>query len=92
MYFITSVANDSTRCVGYVSTLEEARNIVENNICDLNEAGCYPWCIIEHIREGLYQYDFAPIWFEYDHYTNKYIEREYRPTFLDDNSFGFAIG
>lgn len=92
MYFITSVANDGTRCVGYVSTLEEAKDIVENNRCDLYEAGFYPWCVIEHIREGLYQYDFSPIWFEYNDYTNKYIEREHKPPFLDDSSVGFAIG
>ena len=91
MYFITSVAKDDTRCVGYVSTLEEAIDIVENNRYDLNEAGCYPWCVIEHIREGIYHYDFKPHWFEYNDYTNKYIEREHRPPFIDNNSVGFAI-
>ncbi len=92
MYFITSIASDSTRCVGYVSTLEKAKDIVENNKCDLYEAGCYPWCVIEHIREGLYQYDFKPIWFEYNNEINKYIEREYKPPFIDDKLIGFAIG
>ena len=42
MYFITSIASNSTRCVGYVSTLEEAKDIVENNRYDLYEAGYYP--------------------------------------------------
>ena len=92
MYFITSISKDDTRCVGYVSTLEEAIDIVENNRYDLNEAGCYPWCVIEQIKEGIYQYDFKPHWFEYDDEINKYIEREYKPPFIDDKLNGFDIG
>ena len=92
MYFITSINPDDTRCVGYVSTLEEAKDIVENNRYDLYEAGCYPWVVIEHIREGIYQYDFHPIWFEYNEITNKYIERDFKPPFITDNNIGYAIG
>lgn len=91
MYFITSVSPDDTRCVGYVSDLKEAILLVESNHYDLNEAGSYPWIIIEHIREGIYQYDFNPIWFEFNEVTNKYIQRDYKPPFVD-NTVGYAIG
>lgn len=91
MYFITSVSEDDTRCVGYVSTLKEARSIVENNVCDLHEAGCYPWCVIEHVKEGLYQYDTQPIWFEYDRDVGGYVKIDHKPYFIG-NSIGFAIG
>lgn len=93
MYFITSIsADETTRCIGYSSTLNEAREIVENNKCDFNEAGRYPWCVIENIPEGIYQYDFEPLWFEYDINTNKYIKIECRPLFIADSFVGFAIG
>lgn len=92
MYFITTVNPDDTRCVGYVSTLEEAKDIVENNRYDLYEAGCYPWAVIERIREGIYQYDFHPIWFEYNEATNKYIQRDFSPEFIVHPTVGFAIG
>ena len=92
MYFITTVNKDDTRCVGYVSKLEEAIDIVENNRYDLYEAGCYPHAIIEYIREGIYQYDFHPLWFEYNKNTNKYQRIETQPPYIINETIGYAIG
>lgn len=96
LYFITSVGEGETypvhRCVGYVSDLHKAIDIVENNTCDLNEVGCYPWCVIECIPEGLYQYDFEPLWFGYNTEIGKYRKIDCKPSFIDDHFVSFAIG
>lgn len=92
MYFITAVNQTDTRCVGYVSTLEEAEAIVENNKYDLYEAGCYPHIVIENIPEGIYQYDFKPIWYEYDEATDKYIQINFSPKYIEQPTVGFGIG
>lgn len=92
MYFITTVSKSDTRCVGYVSSLEEAIAIVENNTCDLNEAGCYPNVVIECVPEGLYQYDFSPLWFEYFEEEEKYISIDEKPSYIKEKTVGYAIG
>lgn len=96
MYFITSVYPNTngygTRCVGYLSSKEDAINAVINNACDIYEAGAYPYAVIEHIEEGFYQYDFEPTWFEYNRETNKYEIIEKRPNFIKENTVGYAIG
>ena len=52
MYFITSISEKhGNRCVGYVSELKDALDIVEDNMCDLWEAGYYPYVVIENVDE-----------------------------------------
>lgn len=102
MYFITSVypkkEGYGTRCVGYLSNKEKAIDAVINNACDIYEAGAYPYAIIEHIEEGLYQYDFEPMWFKYNQEISKYEQIDKIPDFISDstlsfgNTVGFAIG
>ena len=92
MYFITSVSEKhGFRCVGYVSKLEEAIDIVENNYADLDEAGYYPYIVIENVKEGIYQYDQNPIWFKFNEDTELY-EKSERPSFIPNNHVGFGIG
>lgn len=91
MYFITSVSEDDTRCVGYYSDFEKANVAVESNSYDLNEAGCYPYVVIENIKEGIYQYDFNPVWYKYNKDAEKY-EKSERPSFIEKNLIGFGIG
>lgn len=92
MYFITSISEKhGYRCVGYVSALEEAIDIVENNRCDLWEAGYYPYAVIENIAEGLYQYDQSPLWFKYN-IEKEIYEKSNRPEFIDSRFVGFGIG
>ncbi|MDE6946270.1 MAG: hypothetical protein K2P14_03690 [Anaeroplasmataceae bacterium] len=92
MYFITSINENDSRCIGYVSDLDIAKNIVKNNRYDLYEAGCYPNVVIERIPEGIYQYDFEPLWFEYDENSNKYTAMTKKPSYIQDNAVGFGIG
>lgn len=95
MYFITSVSEKhGYRCVGYVSKLEDAVEIVESNYADLNEAGYYPYVVIENVKEGIYQYDQNPIWFKFNESIEKYekYEKSERPDFIPNNHVGFGIG
>ena len=94
MYFVTAVnSKNDTRCVGYFSDKEMAIEVVENNIGDLYEAGCYPYIVIENIPEGIYQYDTQPIWFVYVKKTEKY-QICATPLFIRKQKcmVGFAIG
>lgn len=94
MYFITMIEikngeiND-TRCVGYVASLDKAKEILENNECDICET-CYNYATIENIPEGIYQYDTSPIWFKFNELEEKYIECN-KPE-ESKNWTGFAIG
>lgn len=102
MYFITSVypkPNDyGTRCVGYFSSKRKAIDVVTNNRGDLYEAGAYPYAVIEHIEQGLYQYDFEPMWFKYNRDTGEYEKLDKEPDFISNQTLnigstvGFAIG
>lgn len=92
MYFITTISEKDTRCVGYFTDKETAIEVLENNIGDLYEAGCYPYAVIENIPEGIYQYDFEPTWFTYIEKTNKY-QISSPPLFIRKNrTIGYAIG
>lgn len=42
-----------TRTVGIFPSLEEARNVVENNVCDIFET-IYDYALIEEVTFGLY--------------------------------------
>lgn len=92
MYFITTVSEkNGNRCVGYYANEQDAIDAVTYNACDLNEAGYYPYAIIENVEEGLYQYDQSPIWFKYNEDTEEY-EKSDRPDFIPSNYVGFGIG
>ena len=92
MYFITSVSKTDTRCVGYFSDKETAIEVVQNNAGDLYETGCYPYVVIENVPEGLYQYDFEPIWFTYIEKTDKY-QISPPPLFVrKQRTVGYGIG
>lgn len=92
MYFITEVSKDGTRCVGYFKSFEEAEQVVTNNYYDLWEAGCYPYVVIENIPEGVYKYDFHPLWFKYNETTGLYEPIDYSPDFIEQPTVGFGIG
>lgn len=91
MYFITTMSRKAARCVGYFSNIEDAIDLVKNNSCDINEAGYYPYVVIENIAEGIYQYDSHPVWFKYNDAIDEY-EKSDRPDFIDGWYVGFGIG
>lgn len=92
MYFITTISEKhGNRCVGYYSDKEKAIKSVKYNACDLNEAGYYPYAVIENVSEGIYQYDQNPIWFKFNENTEQYEESK-RPYFIGKHLIGFGIG
>ena len=68
----------SSRAVGYYPTIEEAKDIVINNRCDLNET-IYDYAVIEDIAPGLYRYAEQPLWFVYNPKEDKYDQMEKPP-------------
>lgn len=92
MYFITTIdsKDGDTRCVGYYSTFEKAEKAILNNACDIWET-CYNYCVIENIKEGLYQYDQEPIWYEWNKIKEQYEKIEEKPEGYE-RMVGFAIG
>ncbi len=93
MYFITTVGNDAEhiRCVGYFTTSRKAVKAVKHNWYDLNEAGYYPYAVIEHIAEGIYRYDDNPMWFKFNNFTKEY-EASKKPDFIDNHFVGLGLG
>ena len=67
------------RCVGVFSTLEKAKEIIEQNIGDIYEYW-YPWAVIETIDvDFLYGgFDREEYWYEWksDGQTGKYVSIE----------------
>jgi hypothetical protein len=58
IYAITTIRIENemprVRTVGVFTSLQHAEEVLDNNWGDLNEAGYYPWAVIESVEEGLY--------------------------------------
>lgn len=94
MYFITAIEikdNEykGSNCVGYVDSLLEAIEILQENRDDINET-IYDYAVIENIPQGIYQIDQNPIYFKFNYKEHKY-ERCNKPESLG-RLVGFAIG
>lgn len=75
-YFITAVPDDvgSSRLLtlGYLTSLDRAKLIIEHNACRISSGGKYTFCVIECFPEGLFPDADAEWWFRWD--GDKYIE------------------
>lgn len=93
MYFIVSICSNGEpecrRCVGYFKKFEDAELRVLNNVCDIYENGLYHYVIIEHIKEGLYQCDCNPTWYEWDEKHHGYKKIDYTPDKYKNLAFMF---
>ncbi len=71
------------RTVGYMETQEKALQCLYEDWGDLNEAGYWPWAVIEEVEEGLYPRinDKKSIWFEYG--NKRWIKLNRRPAWLN---------
>ncbi len=99
VYFVATIRNidiegtTGSRTVGYFLTKEEAIKCVEENWCDLYEAGYYKYAVIEDVEPGLYtSYNSKPIFFKWsgDIKTGHY-KKISKPKELE-HIFGFTIG
>lgn len=91
MYFLTTINKDgeSSRCVGYFETLEQAEEIISKNICDIFEY-FYDYAVIENIPTGIYKYDCSPKWYKWNLEKNCYEKTE-KPEFAN-GYVGWSIG
>jgi len=77
MYFIIMYAdledceNDKS-FVGWFKSRAKAMNCVNNNTCDLNEAGVYEYARISFIPEGIYMPPEEDIWFKFNPDSKRY--------------------
>lgn len=94
MYFITTIQEKNNeiidqRCVGYMDTYEDAKEIVKYNEYDIFET-IYNYAVIEAIPSGVYKYDTEPQWFKYNEEVENYYECD-KPEFAK-GMVGFGIG
>ena len=61
-----------SRCVGFYHDFEKACDVVQRNICDINEMGYYPYAVIEVVGEGIYAYPRKEFWYKWNHDTERY--------------------
>lgn len=62
----SSNRKSDNRCVGWYSTLTDAYRSIENDDGLFNEAGYWPYMVIEKMREGIYPIGILRLWFEYN--------------------------
>jgi hypothetical protein len=72
----------SSRLFGWYPKLDWAVDEVENNSCDINEAGHYRHVVIEELQWGLYGMTTREVWFEFNNAAEKY-EKINKPPCLD---------
>ena len=66
IYVITVIRPASPRSVGYGNTEAEARQIVEDNVCDISEGGYYPRAVIEAVEPGVHVVPDECWYYEWD--------------------------
>lgn len=77
------------RCVGFYYELEDAQRAVEQNHCDINENGYYPFCVIETAKQGMYNIGcMEENWYQWKKGRYEQIEK---PESLK-RTCGFGIG
>lgn len=86
----TSAFDTKSRCVGFFTKLKKAKEAVKYNYGNIYENGYYPFCVIERLREGLYNVTTDKYWYKWDLKKSGYIkikEPEYFKIYL-----GWGIG
>jgi hypothetical protein len=79
------------RCVGYFADESVAIEAVKANAGDINEAGCYPLCLVETLGEGIYPDTLNKVWFEWNETTEGYQEAAQPPKDLE-RMVGLSLG
>lgn len=65
-----------SRCWGYYFDLKTAKRMVLKNYAAFNEAGYWPWIVIEGVKPGVGHVDRNEYWFVYDDDAQKYVAAE----------------
>lgn len=75
IYVITTVRHTieaGMRSVGFYYEFNFAEVEVEHNAFDINEAGYYPYAVIEEITQGLYSYPIIEHWYKFNREKDRY--------------------
>ena len=79
---------EESRTIGYFLTLEEAKRVIKNNICDIHE-NYYRYAVIEEVEPGLYSStESKSIWYKW---TTRGYKRIQKPGQLSQ-VVSFTIG
>jgi len=82
IYTITTLRDDpmiAGRCVGFYFKIEQAIQDVLDNSYDIYEAGYYPYCVIEAVKDGIYSIMRTELWFQWSEIENGYKELPKKP-------------
>jgi hypothetical protein len=66
-------SNTSTRCFGWYSSLEEAKESLNKNPNVISEEGYYEYVIIEEYETGLHPLCIDGVWYKWNDNSKKYI-------------------
>jgi hypothetical protein len=79
-----------SRCWGWYSNLEEAKQHVRDNVTDINEC-MYNYAVIENVPKGILPIDTKEVqWFKFNKKIDKYEECE-KPKW-SETTFNWSIG
>jgi hypothetical protein len=87
--FLNGEKIEYDRCFGFFFNVENAKNAVENNRCDMHES-LYNHIVIEEVGEGISPEVKEIQWYKWDNKKNNYIECT-KPKKIE-NVFNFGIG
>ena len=73
------------RSVGFYSSVEKAKEAIEENRCDIFES-FYEYAVVEAVEEGLHPKTTEEAWYKWDHGKGRYVACE-----TPDWSFGSAV-
>ena len=65
IYTVTTTGENGTRCWGFFREVAEANAAALANATDMNEAGYYPYLVIEEYPEGICQEGKAVQWYRW---------------------------
>jgi hypothetical protein len=68
--------------VGFFWTVEQAEEVLAENYGHLNEAGFYPWAVIEEVAPGLHPDKWDQRYWEYDRRTEQWKKVDGCPAVL----------
>jgi len=75
IYTVVTIRQESgDRCVGWFPNKEDAIKVIVENYGNINEAGYYPYALVESVKPGLYNFDREEIWFKWSNDKHQYIK------------------
>jgi hypothetical protein len=81
--------DNSGSTVGFYLNPQKAIERVQENCCDLNEAGYYPYIVIEEMPEGIHKESWNTTLFEYDRNSERFKKIE---SPIKDDITNFSMG